>query len=364
MKAAVLTAFGTQLGIEDLPDPIARSGEVLVDVVAAPVAPYAREVFSGERHHALETPIVPGCGAIGRVRAVGGDATRLAAGDWVLCDPTVRARDDARTPDITLQGWSARGDGGLRLQRTFHDGPFAERMLVPTENAVALGAIDATDAGRWCALNLLLVPYGGLLAIGLQAGETIVVSGATGNYGSGAVAVALAMGAGCVVAPGRDAAVLAELVRRFGSRVRPVSLTGDETEDTDRMTRAAPGPIDCVLDLLPPAAGPRPVQAAIATVREFGRVALMGGVGFLGGDELSISYRWLMRQSITLRGRWMYPREAVPQLIALARSGLLDLGQFAVTSFSLDRAKDAVAHAAIEKRRFELTVISPDGTNL
>lgn len=138
MKAAVLTAFGTQLAIEDLPDPIARSGEVLVDVVAAPVAPYAREVFSGERHHALETPIVPGCGAIGRVRAVRGDATRLAAGDWVLCDPTVRARDDARTPDITLQGWSARGDGGLRLQRTFHDGPFAERMLVPTENAVAL----------------------------------------------------------------------------------------------------------------------------------------------------------------------------------------------------------------------------------
>jgi hypothetical protein len=55
---------------------------------------------------------------------------------------------------------------------------------------------------RWCALNVLLVPYAGLLAANLQAGETVLISGATGNFGSAGVAVALAMGAGCVVAPG------------------------------------------------------------------------------------------------------------------------------------------------------------------
>ena len=171
----------------------------------------------------------PGAGAIGRVRAVGPDATRLAVGDWVSCDPTVRSRDDALTPDITLQGWSARGDGGLRLQKHFHHGSFAEQMLVPTENVFPLGLIDPKKRGDDGARsNLLLVPYGGLLAANFKAGETLLVSGATGNFGSAAVAVALAMGAGCVICPGRNEAMLDELKRRFGFRVRTLKLTGDE----------------------------------------------------------------------------------------------------------------------------------------
>ena len=59
-------------------------------------------------------------------------------------------------------------------------------------------------------MGTLLVPYGGFAAANLQAGETVLVSGATGNFGSAAVAVALAMGAACVVAPGRNEQVLAE----------------------------------------------------------------------------------------------------------------------------------------------------------
>jgi hypothetical protein len=45
---------------------------------------------------------------------------------------------------------------------------------------------------------------------------------ATGSFGGAAVAVALAMGAGCVVAPGRNEAMPGELVRRLGPWVRPV----------------------------------------------------------------------------------------------------------------------------------------------
>ena len=359
MRAAILEAFGSPLAIRTLPDPALGTGEVIVDVVAAGVLPYAAEVFSGERKYLLILPVAPGCGAVGRVRAVGPDATRLAVGDWVNCDPTVRARDDALTPDITLQGWSARGEGGLRLQKHFHHGSFAEQMLVPTENAVPIGLIDSADAGLWCALNLLLVPYGGLLAGSLQAGETVLVSGATGNFGSAGVAVALAMGAGCVVAPGRNETMLEDLARRFGQRLRTVTLTGDESEDRERMKRAAPGPIDCVLDLLPPSASTTPVRAAAMTVREFGRVVLMGGVGMLGGDDLGLSYPWIMRNGITIRGQWMYPREANIRLIGLVRSGLLDLSAFDVTDFALDDANDAVAHAAANGGPFKLTVIRP-----
>ncbi len=215
MKAALLAAFGSPLAVGTVPDPILGTGEVIVDVVAAPVLSYANEVFSGARQYLLELPLVPGAGAIGRVRAVGPDATQLIVGDWVFCDPTVRSRDDALSPDITLQGLSARGEGGLRLQRHFRHGSFAERMMVPTENAIRLGALDAAEAARWCALGTLLVPYGGLLAAQVQAGETVLISGATGTFGSAGVAVALAMGAGCVIAPGRNEAVLADLATPF-----------------------------------------------------------------------------------------------------------------------------------------------------
>ncbi|MEM5405534.1 alcohol dehydrogenase catalytic domain-containing protein [Paraburkholderia unamae] len=359
MKAAILKTLDTPLAIEQIPDPPAGTGEVIVDVVAAPVLSYAQEVFSGERRYPIALPIVPGCGAIGRVRTIGPDATKLQPGDWVFCDPTVRARDDALMPDIVLQGWSARGEGGQKLQCYFHDGPFAERVRVPTENAVRIGDIDPADAARWCALNTLLVPYGGLLASDLRAGEILLVSGATGNFGSACVAVALAMGARCVVAPGRNVQALGKLARKFGERVRTVALSGDEATDRERMQRAAPGPIDCVMDLMPPSVPATTVRAAVMAVRPYGRVVLMGGVGMLGGAGLELPYPWLMRNDITVRGKWMYPTHAVTLMTGLIRGALLDLGHFDVTTFALDAANEAVAHAAAHGGPFSMTVICP-----
>ena len=232
-------------------------------------------------------------------------------------------------------------------------------MRTPTENVYPIGPIDAAAAARWTLLNLVLVPYGGLLAAGFKAGETLLVSGATGNFGSAAVAVGLAMGAASVVAPGRNEAMLRDLAHQFGPRVRTVRITGDEAADREAMRGAAPGPIDCVLDLLPPSADVQAVRAAAMTVREYGRVVLMGGVGMLGGEQLALPYPWIMRQCITIIGQWMCRREANVGMIALVRSGLLDLGRWEVNTFDLDHANDAVAHAALHGGPFRATVICP-----
>jgi alcohol dehydrogenase len=152
MKAAVLKAFGSPLAIETVAEPRLGTGEVIVDVAASRVLAYAVEVLSGERKYLLELPVVPGPGAIGRIRATGPDATRLRPGDWVYCDPTVRSRDSALSPDIALQGLTAGSEGGLHLQRYFHDGAWAEQMRLPTENAIPIGAIDEKvphDGVRW-----------------------------------------------------------------------------------------------------------------------------------------------------------------------------------------------------------------------
>ncbi len=333
------------------------TGEVIVDIVATRVLSYTNEILSGERRYMLDLPAIPGAGGLGRVRAIGPDATKLSVGEWVLCDPTVRSRDDALAPDITLQGLSARGDGGMRLQKYFHDGSFAEQIRVPTENVKRLGEINTAEAAQWCALGNMLVPYGGFLAARLQPGETVLVSGATGNFGSAAVAVALAMGAASVVAPGRNEKMLAELVRRFGPRVLTVKLTGSENDDREAMKRAAAAPIDCVLDIMPPSVSTTVVRAAIMTVRPYGRVVLMGGVNMQGGPGLELPYNWIMRDCITIHGVWMYPPDAAVRLVALVRAGLLRLDHYETKAFDLDHANEAVAYAAANAGPFNMTVI-------
>ncbi|WP_037568943.1 alcohol dehydrogenase catalytic domain-containing protein [Phaeacidiphilus oryzae] len=360
MRAAVLTAFGSPLTVGELADPVAGGGEVLVGVLAAAVLPYTQEVFSGARNYPLEPPVVPGVGAVGRIAAVGPDATRLRVGDLVWCDATLRSRDDALTPDIALQGWSSRGAGGARLARHLPDGSYAELMRTLTENVYPLPPAADEDPARWAAaLTVYAVPYSGLAAGGLAAGETLLVSGATGNFGSSAVAVGLAMGAGLVVAPGRNRKVLARLAERFGPRVRTVPLSGDPETDTATMVEAAEGPVDVVLDLLPPQAPSAAVRAAAMTVREYGRVVLMGGVGMLGGEDLALPYPWLMRNSVTVRGQWMLPRAANAGLIRLVGSGLLDLGGEQVRGFALEEVNEAVAYAAEHSGPFDRTALMP-----
>lgn len=261
-------------------------------------------------------------------------------------------------PDITLQGITSAGAGGVRLQQYYKHGCFAQQIMVPTENAVRIGSIEEADAGNWSALGLLAVPYGGLLAVDLQAGETVLINGATGTFGSAGVMVALAMGAGCVLAAGRNEKILADLVKRFGSRVKAVILSGEEQEDTKRMKEAA-GPIDVVLDLLPPAAPATVARAAVMAVRQYGRVVLMGGVGMGGGPGLELSYPWLMRNSITVRGQWMYPPSATQRLAAMVHSGQIDLKQYDVRAFPLDEANEAVAYSAAHGGQFNLIVLKP-----
>ncbi len=360
MRAAVLTEFGKPLSIQSLPDPVLGTGEVIVDIAAAAIANYAAAIFSGARNYMLELPIAPGPGGIGRVREKGPDSTNLSIGDWVYCDSVIRSRDDAINPDMILLGWTAANEAALPLHRYFHHGSFAEQVLLPTENVTPIGDIPASEAGRWCAVGQLLVPYGGLVAAGLQAGETLVINGATGGFGSAGVAVALAMGAARVVATGRNESALNDIARVFGPRVRTAVMTGNESDDRRAIGDLAGGPIDAVLDLLPREASTSQVLAAMLTVRPSGRVILMGGVGRSGGADLEIPYPWLMRNDITVRGKWMYSRDVIPRLIQLVQTGQIDLNRYDITEFALNDAVAAVDHAATNSGPLRLTVLRPD----
>lgn len=358
MKAALFQRIGDNPTVVEVPDPVVQAGDVVVDVMAAPVLPYANQVFAGKRPMLFELPFVAGTGAIGRVSALGSGTTELTIGDGVYCDPTLRARDGQGLAAISLQGLTAGDLSALPIQREYRDGSWAEKLRLPLENVVPVGDIAAEDAGRWLILGTMLVPYGGLLSVQLAAGETVVVNGATGSFGSAAVAVALAMGAARVVTTGRNLASLNALSSRYGKRVRIAHMSGDQETDTGAIQAAAGTPIDVVFDILPPQASIDQVMAAIRAVRPGGRVSLMGGVGSGGqGGELALPYTWLMRNNLTVKGQWMYPREAIARLIAMVSSGLIDLACYDVTEFQLESIDEAITHAANTSGPFNRTVL-------
>lgn len=121
------------------------------------------------------------------------------------------------------------------------------------------------------------------------------------------------------------------------------------------MRAAAGTPIDVVLDLLPPLPDSRAVRAAAMAVRAHGTVVLMGGLRV----GLELPYDHLMRNCITVRGQFMYSRNAPARLAALIRSGMLSLDHFEPVRFALDDIDAAIAHAADNSGPFRLTVVTP-----
>lgn len=254
-----------------------------------------------------------------------------------------------------LQGLIAPGDGAQRLQSHFRHGAFAERMLLPLENVRILDGLSSQEAARLTWLNTLLVPHGGLLRANLQPGQTVLINGASGHFGSAGVAVALAMGAECVIAVGRQIDLLQSIANRFGPRVKPVALSASETSDIGAVKQVADRPIDCMVDLLSPIRTFVPVRTAIMAPRPGGTVVLMGGVQ----ADVAIPYSHVMRNNLAILGQYMYPNRAATLMVGLIRAGLLDLSGFNVEPFPLEKANEAVQHAAKRGGAFQQTVLVP-----
>ena len=72
---------------------------------------------------------------------------------------------------------------------------------------------------------------------------------------------------------------------------------------------------------------------------------------------LDISYKYMMRNNLVIRGQYMYPRHAPLLLLGLIGSGLLSLEPFSVQTFPLEQANQAVEYARHHGGPFQLTVL-------
>ncbi|KAH8553156.1 alcohol dehydrogenase zinc-binding domain protein [Umbelopsis sp. PMI_123] len=357
MKAAVLTERKADLEFQEVPSPVAGSGSVVVKVLATRLVHYFEEIFTAVRPYPLQLPLIPGCGGIGVVEEVGPDCTNLKKGDFVYCDGIITARDDANSPEQILQGLHCPDGSGL--SETYRQGTFAEKALFPQENLTVIPKSLGNDAAKLTCINLLLVPYGGLLSGNFQAGESILILGGTGYFGSCGILVALAMGASRIIVPTRSAEKAKKLKDNFGNRVVPVTISGKEGEDTAAFKAAAGDcPIDHVLDLLEPSASLSILKSALAALRANGTMILMSG----SQGNIELPYYPIMKNNINIRGCFMYPRSAVKKLIGMLDAGLVDMDFIKVQeTFTLDRVNDAVKHAKKNSGDFKTTVLTPSG---
>jgi alcohol dehydrogenase len=242
----------------------------------------------------------------------------------------------------------------LALQARWRDGVFAEIAHWPAACVTPLTALDDKPATELIGLAKLIVPFGGLQRSGLRGGHTIIINGATGYFGSGAVMLAVAMGAGRVVAVGRKQAALEALREAFGPRVIAAIVTGDAAKDLAIIRHAAGGGADVALDLLGSANSTSTTLSSLRALKRGGRLVLMGSAE----APLELSFREMLANDWELVGQFMYDRTAPGQLAALAAEGLLDLRKIIVTTFKLADFKRAVEAAAL-MQSLDLTAVVP-----
>ena len=170
MKAVFFEQFGGPevLKYGDLPDPVAGSGEVVIDVVAASVNAADWKFRAGEyaRHAQSKFPLIPGRDFSGVISAVGHGVDDLKTGHAVF--------------------------GVLEAGK---EGTYAEKIAVKA-------AIVAKKPEGLSHVNAAALALTGLTAINsiedtlkLQPGETILIQGGAGGVGSFAIQFAKHIGA-------------------------------------------------------------------------------------------------------------------------------------------------------------------------
>jgi NADPH2:quinone reductase len=296
MKAAVLYALGEPPRFEDFPDPQPRDGEVLVHVRAASLKNIDKAMASGA-HYAShrELPAVCGIDGVGVLE----DGTRVFCGG---CRPPY--------------------------------GMMAGRAVV--RRAFCLPIPDGVDDNTAAVLpNPALSSWLPLIwRAKLQPGETVLILGATGVAGKLAIHIAKHLGAGRVVAAGRNEQILETLP----------SLGADAVLRLDQLD-ATTERFDVVLDYL----WGRPTEVLLGALTRHDVMAESNTVrliqiGDMAGPTISLSAAALRSSGIEIYGSGggSVPHTAIfetfPKLWELAAAGNLHIDTEAVPLADIENA--------------------------
>ena len=286
MRAIVLRQHGglEQLVFEtDYPDPVCAPGDVLIRTRAC--ALNYHDVFTrrGMPGITLTLPLLVGNDAAGEVVEVGSEVTHFQPGDRVLVDPTNRVQ------------------GGF-MGETF-DGGLGEFIRLPAHMLIALDpAIDFASAAA------LPVAYGTAhrMMVGrgrVQAGETVLILGASGGVGTCCVQLAKQAGATVVACASTDDKLA--YLRACGADVVINYATQDWVAECHRRfgratTRKGPGGgVDMVVNFT----GGDTWTRGLRVLRRDGRMLTCGATAGFDPKE-DIRYIWTFELNIIGSNGW------------------------------------------------------------
>jgi len=354
MRAWRLERPGGKLTLEQIAKPEPRTSAVLVRMCAVPLLSYIKAYVAGELPYAYPPgPFTIGTNGAGQVEAVGDGVNHVRPGDRVLVNPFLTADEPVAEPTRVLIGLTGISPDSGPMLASWPDGTLSEYVVMPGSTVVPASQLDEISDERLATLGKFAVPLGGLLRGRLVAGETLVVHGASGYFGSAAVLLGLALGAARVVAVARNRDALDSLAVLSPRRIFPVALSGDVARDTEAIRRASDGAADLVFDQVGRANDNNGFMAALRSLRRAGRLVLMGSAA----TPLSLDYNEIMINDWEIIGNFMYAKEAYPKLVSLVRAKLLDLESVRIRDFAFEELLAAM-DAANAMGGLDCTVIS------
>ncbi len=318
MKAAVVSSFGTAPRYEEFSAPTtAGDDDMVIDVIAAGLHPRVRSQADGSHYTSTgELPLVPGIDGVGR----GADGLLRY---FIL-------------PDTTM---------GAMAEQTVID---TRRSIVLPEdsNPIAIAAAMNPAMSCWIALRQ---------RVQFQAGQNVLVLGATGNAGRMAVQIAKLFGADQIIAAGRGADRLAGLPALGATHT--VLFEGNADTVAQRLGQAATD-VDVVIDYL----WGQPTTAAMVAVvtdrADRSKPLTWIEIGSVAGSTAVIPSAVLRAARLQIVGSGqgsVSTREILAQLPALAQEITNGTFDFDARSTPLAEVEQAWADATRTTQRIVLT---------
>jgi S-(hydroxymethyl)glutathione dehydrogenase/alcohol dehydrogenase len=350
MNAAVLSAVGAPLRIEELRHPEPQAGEVRIRIAACGVCHSDLHIAKGDLKFPM--PVVLGHEISGCVDALGAGVRGLRGGDRVIssfimpcghCPACQRGRDDLcetyfalnRTKGVLYDGTTRlyRADGAPVAMQMM--GGMAEYAVVPDTDVFALPA--ALPLEESCVLGCaLMTAYGAVKnAAQLREGQTLAVIGA-GGVGSNVIALARVFGAKRIIAVDVRQDKL-DAARALGATDAIDARRSDPAGQLQALTSGRG--VDVAIEAI---GRPDTIAQAFAMTGDGGRVVVIGVAPAEATASFTINK--LVRRGIQIVGSFgCRVRTDMPDLIALAASGRIDVRASITRRYRLDQVNEAFA---------------------
>ena len=292
---------------EDVADPVAGPGEVLMEVKACALNHLDIWVRRGWPGLDLEMPHWGGSDVAGVIVGLGPGVTGLRVGQRIVADPGINTVED----ELTRRGEHSMSPG-YRILGEHVRGGMAKYVKVPASNVMEMSdEIDFTTA----AAPLLVTLTAWRMLVNrakLRAGETVLVVGAGGGVNSMAIQIAKLAGA-TVFAVASNAAKAAN-ARELGADYTLDRSKLDWGKEISRLTGKRG--VDVVVDNV----GRATINTSMKAVARGGRIVIVGNTS---GPEAEIDIRFIFSKQISLIGSTMGTHQDFRTITSLLWSGKL-----------------------------------------